>query len=78
MRIQKGGSQATAELVARQAQRLGGLWAPAMAYRPVGAPPQGGDAPNSAIRHMICPRLDTRSALPHSGGFVFAAVEWTW
>ena len=44
MRIQKGGSQANAELLAWQVQRLGGLWAPAMAYRPVSARPQGGDA----------------------------------
>ena len=78
MRTQKGGSQANAVLLVRQAQRLGGLWAPPMAYHPVIVPPQGVDAPNSAIIHMICPRLDTRSPLPHPGGFVLAAIRGKW
>ncbi|RPB22184.1 hypothetical protein L211DRAFT_850741 [Terfezia boudieri ATCC MYA-4762] len=52
--------------------------APATAYRPVGAPPQGGRQPNSVIMHMICPRLDTRSPFPYSGGFTFVAFGWKW
>ncbi|RPB22324.1 hypothetical protein L211DRAFT_850640 [Terfezia boudieri ATCC MYA-4762] len=72
------GSQANDDLLAQFSKCLGGLWAPATAYRPVGAPPQGGGQPNSVIMHMICPRLGTRSPFPYSGGFTFVAFGWKW
>ncbi|RPB19011.1 hypothetical protein L211DRAFT_853580 [Terfezia boudieri ATCC MYA-4762] len=75
---QKTSSQANDDLLAQLSKRLGGLWAPATAYRPVGAPPQGGGQPNSLIMHMICPRLDTRSPFPYPGGFTFTAFGWKW
>jgi len=46
-------SQANADLFALLSKRPGALEAPAIAYRPVGAPPQGGGGPSSAIMHMI-------------------------
>jgi len=69
-------SQANADLFVQLSKRPGGLWAPAVAYRPVGAPLQGGGGPNSAIMHMICPRLDQRNPSPDPVGFSFAAFGW--
>ena len=69
---------ADAGLVAQLSKRLGGLWAPALAYRPYGAPAQGGNKPNTAMMHMICPQLDTHNALPYPEGFTFAAFDWRW
>jgi len=64
---------ANPDLLARLSKRLGGLWAPAVSYRPAGSPPQGGDGPNTAMMHMICTRLDTKNLLPYPAGFTFPA-----
>jgi len=57
-------------------KRPGGLWAPAVAYQPVDAPPLGGGGSNNATMHMICPKLDTRNPSLNLGGFSFAAFGW--
>jgi len=71
-------SQANADLFTGRSNLPGGLWAPAVAYRPVGAPLQSGGVSNSASMHMICPKLDTRNPFPHPRGFSFAAFGWKW
>jgi len=71
-------SQANAYLIAQLSKRPGGLWAPAVAYRPVGTPRQGGGGPNSAIMHMICPKLDMRNPTLDLRGSSFEAFVWKW
>ncbi|RPB18072.1 hypothetical protein L211DRAFT_854504 [Terfezia boudieri ATCC MYA-4762] len=51
---QKTSLQANDDLLAQLSKRLGGLWAPATAYRPVGAPPQGEGQPNN-IQYELDP-----------------------
>jgi len=72
------GTGADAGLLAQLSKQLGGLWAPAVAYRPYGAPVQGGNEPNTAMMHMICPQLDNRNALPYPARFTFTAFSWKW
>jgi len=72
------GTGADASLLAQLYKQLGGLWALAVVYCLYGAPAQGGNEPNTAMMHMICPQLDNRNTLPYLAGFTFAAFGCKW